>query len=214
MGNVNAIRSSRWRCLRLASIAFAALVAACASPPPPYPDLPRLSVSTAFGSRNICGLGVSPPIGIEKAPATATQYRLRLTDMDVLFQTPWQTTLEAKPGGFAEGDIPDYQAPCVGDLRLYSSYWYHQYRLEVLALDAQNRPVAYGSTTALVRSINSTLDSERAAQRGANPGSTAPSSQPQPPPTPIIGPGLGINEYNSIGPVSPLLVPQVPAPVQ
>ena len=214
MGNVNAIRSSRWRCLRLASIAFAALVAACASPPPAYPDLPRLRVSTAFGSRNICGLGISPRISIDKAPATTTQYRLRLTDMDVLFQTPWQVTLEAKPGGFAEGDILDYQAPCVGDLRLYSSYWYHQYRLEVLALDAQNRPVAYGSTTAQVRSINSTLDSERASQRRATPGSPSSQPEPQAPPPPIIGPGLGINEYNSIGPVSPLLVPQVPAPVE
>ncbi|HEY1231171.1 MAG TPA: hypothetical protein VGF26_28035, partial [Ramlibacter sp.] len=76
----------------LPAVLIAGSAAACASPPAPFPDLPRLDVSTRLTSRNVCGLGVSPPINIAKAPSATAQYRLRMTNMDVMFQQPWQAT--------------------------------------------------------------------------------------------------------------------------
>lgn len=203
MGIVNVIRGA-FRPVSLC-VLLAGAVAACASPPPPFPDLPRLRVSTYLGSRNLCGLGISPPIDIDKAPPGTAQYRLRMTNTDVLFQTPWQTTQPAKSKGFAEGDIADYQAPCVGDLRLYSAYTYQLYRLEVLALDDQSRPLAYGSTTVQVHSVNTMLDRERSAQRGGTQGT--PEQTPA-----IIGPV--IPDDSGIGPrINPVLMPPVVSPV-
>jgi hypothetical protein len=204
MGNVNAIRSAL-TCVRvLVPAALAALAAGCASPPPPFPELPQLSVSTQIASRNLCGLGVSPPINIANAPPATARYRMRLTNTSVLFQSPWQTTADAVPGGFAEGTLADYQAPCVGELRVNSFYPYHSYRLEVLALDAQNRALAYGATTFLVQSVTTTLELERAARGAARP--------PQAPAA--IGPAVDPADAESIGRfVSPSLVPQIQGPV-
>jgi len=204
MGNVNAIRGA-FRPVSLC-VLLAGALAACASPPPPFPDLPRLTVATSFGSRNLCGLGVSPPIKITKAPPATAQYRLRMINTDVLFQTPWETTQPAKAEGFAEGDIADYEAPCVGELRLYTYYRYQQYRLEVLALDAQNRPLAYGSATVPVYSVGTMVDRERAAQRQGSPGT------PEPQRPSIIGP-VAPDDYDTLGPqVNPALIPQIPVP--
>ncbi|HEX2115939.1 MAG TPA: hypothetical protein VHM01_16155 [Alphaproteobacteria bacterium] len=184
-------------------LVLAALTAGCASPPPPFPELPRLSVSTHITSRNLCGLGVSPAIDIANAPPATARYRVRLTNTNVLFQSPWQTTAEAVPGGFAEGTLADYQAPCVGELRVNSFYPYHSYRLEVLALDAQNRPLAYGATAFLVQSVSVTLEQERAV-RGATRIPQAPAA---------IGPAIDPADAESIGRfVSPTLVPQIQGP--
>jgi hypothetical protein len=203
MGNVNVIRGA-FRPVSLC-ILIAGALAGCASPPPPFPDLPRMNVSTYIGSRNLCGLGISPPINIGKAPSETTQFRLKLTNIDVLFQSPWQTTQPAKEGGFAEGDIADYQAPCVGDLRLYSTYTYQLYRLEVLALDDQSRPLAYGTTTVQIHSVNTMLDRERAAQ-GRTPQATP---GPETPAAPTMLP-----YDDTIGPrINPVLIPPPPGPV-
>jgi hypothetical protein len=205
MGKVNAIRGVR---RLLPTMLLAGLTAACASPAPPFPELPRLDVSTTLTSRNVCGLGVSPPINIGKAPPATAQYRLRMTNTDVLFQQPWQTTVEAKPGGFAEGMIADYQAPCVGDLRLYSFYRFQQYRLEVLALDAQSRPLAYGSTNFLLQSISSMQDRERSSQARRTPD--APVARP----SEVVGPMMGPVGPNTIGPqIDPNLIPQIFGPI-
>jgi hypothetical protein len=205
MGNVNAIRV---RVLAPLALLLAGALAGCATPPPPFPDLPRLGVATTFGSKNLCGLGVSPPININNAPPATTQYRLRLTNTDVLYQQPWQTTATAVPGGFTEGALADYEAPCVGDLRVYSFYRYQTYRLEVLALDAQNRPLAYGQTTVLVQSVNATLDRERSAQRRT-------ASQPAvAAPTPAIIQPVGPATVDTVGrQVSPVLIPQIYSPI-
>jgi hypothetical protein len=205
MGNVNAIRGVR---RLLAAVLPAGLVAACASPPSPFPELPRLDISTKLTSRNVCGLGVSPPISIGKAPPATAQYRLRMTNIDVLFQQPWQTTVDAKPGGFAEGAIADYQAPCVGDLRVYSFYRFQQYRLEVLALDAQSRPLAYGSTNFLLQSISSMQDRERSPQARRTP------EVPVARPSDVVGRTMGPVGPNTIGPqLDPTLMPQIFGPI-
>lgn len=204
MGNVNAIRL---RAAAPLALLLAAVLVGCASPPPPFPDLPRLGVATTIGSKNLCGVGVSPPINITNAPPATTQYRLRLTNTDVLYSQPWQTTAGAVPGGFAEGALADYEAPCVGDLRVYSFYRYQTYRLEVLALDAQDRPLAYGQTTALVQSVNATLDRERSAQRRA--GSPAAAA-----PTPALIQPVGPATVDTVGrQVSPVLIPQIYSPI-
>jgi phosphatidylethanolamine-binding protein (PEBP) family uncharacterized protein len=192
MQNVNAIRRLIRRIRPMMFVPVAGAIAACASPPPPFPELPRLGVSTHIGSRHMCGFGISPPINISNAPATTARYRLRMTNTDVLFQTPWQTTVPAVANGYAEGAVADYQGPCVGELRLYAAYPYYYYRFEVLALDAQDRPLAYGQTTLIVQAINHALDQERAAR-----GSTPP---PVPPPT--LSPAL-----------NPALQPRLPGPV-
>lgn len=203
MGNVNAIRGGAPAPLALL---LAGLLAGCASPAPPFPDLPRLGVATTIGSKNLCGLGVSPAISISNAPPATTQYRLRMSNTDVLYQQPWTTTVAAVPNGFAEGAIADYDAPCVGDLRVYSFYRYQTYRLEVLALDNQGRPLAYGQTQILVQSVNTTLDRERSAQRRG--GSTAAE------PTPSIIEPVGPATVGTAGPqVNPVLIPQIYNPI-
>lgn len=199
MRNVNAIRRVVMRTVRAFLALSPGVVAACASPPGPFPDLPSLDVATHIGSRNMCGLGVSPAISITNAPEAAARYQMRLTNLDVLFQQSWQTTAPAKPGGYAEGALLDYEGPCVGDLRLYSPYPYYNYRFEVLALDAQDRPLAYGRTALPVRNISDALSLERAPQRRAPP--------PEPPPVPaVINPGLN--------PVfNPALQPRITDPI-
>lgn len=201
MGNVNAIRR---RAAAPLALLLAGLLAGCASPPPPFPDLPRLGVSTQIGSKNLCGLGVSPAISISQAPPATTQYRLRMTNIDVLYQQPWQTTATAVPGGFSEGAIADYEAPCVGDLRVYSFYRYQTYRLEVLALDPQSRPLGYGQTTFLVQSVNTTLGRERGQNRAVSAARETPA---------IIQP-VGPATVDTVGPqVAPVLIPQIYAPI-
>jgi hypothetical protein len=208
MGNVNAIRGVfRPVSLGLWLAWLAAAVAGCASPPPPFPELPRLDVSTRLGSRHLCGMGISPPIRIDSVPSETALYRLRLTNTDVLFQQPWQTTVPASSRqGIAEGAIADFVAPCVGELRLNSFYPYRRYRLEVMALDSQSRPLAYGQTTFLVRSVNSTLERERAT----GPRTPEPAlDEPE-----LIGPDALPQEYETLGPqMSPLMVPEIQSPV-
>jgi hypothetical protein len=207
MGNVNAIRSSA--ALRLPALAVAlGGLAACASPAPPFPELPRLGVATQITSKNLCGLGVSPAISINQAPPATTQYRLRMTNTDVLYQQPWQTTVTAMPNGYSEGAIADYEAPCVGDLRVYSFYRYQTYRLEVLALDSQNRPLAYGQTTMLVQSVNTTLDRERSAK--SRTAASPPTAQEAPAIIEPVGPATVDTTGRQ---VSPVLIPQIYNPI-
>jgi hypothetical protein len=141
----------------VAALGLAATIAGCAPPKQPFPDLPRLSVSPQVNSRNLCGLGVSPAIGIPDAPPDTARFQLRMTNVDVLFQAPWQVTLPAQPGGIAEGAASDYPAPCLGARQVYL------YRFEVLALDAAAHPLAYGQTVVYIWPLDRTLAAERAA---------------------------------------------------
>jgi hypothetical protein len=202
MGNVNVIRGA-FRPVSL-GLLLASAVSACASPPPPFPELPRLDVSARLGSRNLCGLGVSPAIAISGVPRTTARYRLRMTNVDVLFQQPWQATVDVADT-IPEGAIADYEAPCVGDLDEMAYYRYQRYRLEVMALDPQNRPLAYGQVYMPVRSVSATLERERA---GLSP--TAPDTWPPQAPPRI---GLAMNDYGGVGTQVAPVIPQLPAPV-
>lgn len=160
MEKVNAIRQPVWRA---AAVAAVLALVACASPAPPFPDLPRLSVGAQITSRNMCGLGVSPAIAIGDAPAATARYRFRMINTDILFQEPWQTTVAAASNGYSEGALADYEGPCFGERRLYAPAPYFIYRLEVLALDARDRPLAYGQTSMVVWSLSDVLEQEKAA---------------------------------------------------
>lgn len=154
-----------------AAVALLAL-AACAPTPPLFPELPRLQVSTGFGLRNLCGLGVSPAIGVTGAPAGTARYRVRMTNTSVLLQTPWQETLPASPAGIAEGAAPSYPPPCMGVYQQYA------YRFEVMALDANDRPLAYGQATASAVSLDRLVRQARNAP--ATPGAAATPPGPAP----------------------------------
>jgi hypothetical protein len=185
MENGNAIR----RTARRAAPAIGLLaLTACATPPPPFSDLPRLNVTTQITSRNMCGLGVSPAIDIGDSPAGTERYRIRMTNMSVLWQDPWETTATAAPGGFREGALADYEGPCIGERRLYALTPYFSYRFEVLALDARDRPLAYGRTSLLVRSISETIEQERAAASRSTP--LPPASPPESAIDPVVNPAL------------------------
>jgi hypothetical protein len=134
----------------------------------------------------MCGLGVSPAITIGSVPDATARYRIRLSNTDVLFQTPWQTTVAAAPNGYAEGALTDYEGPCFGERRLYAPAPYFVYRFEVLALDARDRPLAYGQTSVFVRSISEMIEQEKAAGSVPTPPPTPPASSVNP----IVNPAL------------------------
>lgn len=190
MGNVNAIRRGM-RLPQLGALMLLAGVVACAPAAPRFPELPRLSVGLQITTKNMCSLGVSPPVTVGNAPAATARYRLRMTDTDVLFGQTWQATTEARPEGIPSGALPDYPAPCLGKMELYSSQTYHLYRFEVFALDPQGDAIAYGMATIPVYGIDRALALERAAAAGQRPSpETAPPISPSARPLPMIGPTL------------------------
>lgn len=161
------------RPLSAALIVTAAMLAlaACAPTPPRFPELPRLEVSTGFGLKNLCGLGVSPPISISGAPQGTARYRVKMTNTSVLVQDAWEDTLPATPAGVAEGAAASYPPPCMGTFQQYA------YRFEIMALDAGNRPLAYGQTTASAVSLDRIVRQQRrtpATQTPAAASTTAP----------------------------------------
>lgn len=173
MDHVNAICAAmRTRRGHLGVVFFlAALASGCAPPPPPHPELPQLAVSVPFGTKNMCGLGVSPAVVVPNPPKGTTSYKVQMTNLSVLFQEPWKAELPARPNGIPEGAAPDYPGPCPGDLQAFS------YRFEVMALDAQDQPLAYGQTSIAVYPIERTLKQERAATGGRT---GAPMGPPEP----------------------------------
>lgn len=129
------------------ALGLAVGASACAPRPSPYPDLARLAVSAQFGERNLCGLGVSPAVSIGNAPDGVANYRIKVTNIDVLLHTPWEATVPASTGGVAEGAAREYVGPCPGEFQV------HRYRLEVLALGGSGRPVGYGVTVISAQSL-------------------------------------------------------------
>jgi hypothetical protein len=139
------------------ALALAALVAGCAAPASPYPDLPRLEVKTAFAARNLCGLGILPAINVMNPPRDVARYTIKITSIDVLIQTPWTATVPAVSTGVAEGTAPDYYGPCPGELQTF------RYRFEVLALDAADQPLGYGLTIAQTGSLGKLVRAQKGA---------------------------------------------------
>lgn len=118
--------------------------AACATPQP-NPTLAKLNVSTRIGPNNVCSQGVSPAISVGGAPRGTAQYRVRLSDVDVLVQSPWEATVATAGGDIPEGAASGFPAPCLSDEQDLI------YRIEVMALDAGGRPLAYGQARTIVQ---------------------------------------------------------------
>ena len=120
--------------------AVAALSACAAQPPAPQ----SMAVSVAFGMRNYCGLGVSPAITVTDPPPGTARYRVRMVNTEVLFPTPYETTVEATGPAIAEGAMADYPGPCPGEFQR------PRYRFTVTALDRSGRAVASADYVQLV----------------------------------------------------------------
>ncbi len=171
-------------------VPMAGMLAACAPAPRPYPELPLLTLSTRFAPNNLCSLGVSPAIQIAKAPGGVARYTIRMTNMEVLVQTPWEGIADGKDGDIQAGAARPYAAPCLGDRQRFV------YRFEVLAVDRAGRPLAYGQTFATAVSLDRTIALERQIERNeaARRGSIdAPTPLPR-----LIDPRLPDNERETI----------------
>jgi hypothetical protein len=158
-------------------MAAASILAGCANESGPYPNLPPLGLRTAFTSKNLCGLGVSPEVRLGGVPAATASYRLRLTNISVLRATRWEATIKAEGPVIAEGAIADFVAPCPGELQTFN------YRLEIMALAGDGQPLAYGWGFPSARSLTRQVQQEQAELSGrrAKSDPDAPVSPTRPP---------------------------------
>lgn len=193
----NVWRRSTSMLLRLSSTAL--MLAGCSNATTPFPDLPRLSVTTQFDIQNLCDIGVSPQIRLSSVPDSATNYVVQITDIDVLIESPWRENIPlASKSEIPEGAAKTFVGPCIGDnLRFAplapSGY---RFRVEVLAEDAAAKPLAYGSTTVYVQSPYLAARRLRQRLQQPGPGATAPAAaptqiMPSPAPSPYSGFGPG-----------------------
>lgn len=125
-------------------------LAACAPVRGPHADLPGLDLRVRFALANLCSGGMSPPIALSPAPAGASDYVVRITNVTVLRAQSheWKIPAGSDPGRIAYGALGGYAGPCPGDFQRYN------YRVEVLALDKDGRGIAYGARTVAVLPVN------------------------------------------------------------
>ncbi len=152
----------------LTALAAAGLLVAvgCSTKPEP-PALPLLGVTAAIGIDNLCAEGTSPEIRLVAAPATATRYRVRMVNIDVLFGPTWEEDLPGASGVIAAGVAQSYIPPCPAPQTVY------EYRLAVTALDPAGKELASGLTYVTVRS-----PAELAERRTRPPGAVEQPSRP------------------------------------
>jgi hypothetical protein len=168
-----------------AVLGVAALLASCAPPRHGGTGLRELVVGVRFGIENLCAGSQSPPIRVDNAPETTAAYRIRITNVTVLRQTPrdWTIPTPGDPGLIPFGALPDWTGPCPGDTQL------PRYRLEAMALDGAGVALAYGWTEAVAEPVNKQAqEAWRRARGGAlsdptrPPSATPDSSLPGPDP--------------------------------
>lgn len=123
-------------------ILAAALLAGCAPNALGPAGVPQMGVRTFFGLEHLCSLGVSPPIRLDGAPASAARYRVRMTNVSVLRAAAPEFEVPYAGAEIAQGALDGYRGPCPGETTSFS------FRIEVMALDANGRAVAYGYTSA------------------------------------------------------------------
>lgn len=161
-------------------LGLAGLVAACGPARGPYPELQQLTLGMRLGLENLCTGSQSPPIRIAGAPETTASYRVRLTNVSVLWPTPreWSIAAPREKGLLPFGAIDGWSGPCPGDLQR------DRYRLEVQALDAAGSRIAYGQAEEGVDPVN-----EQAQRMWRRAGSASP-PDPTLPPDPMADPVL------------------------
>jgi phosphatidylethanolamine-binding protein (PEBP) family uncharacterized protein len=125
---------------RAVATALAALLTGgCATTAPDTASLARMGVDVGFDARHKCQ-GVSPQIRLSRVPAGVAAYEVKMTDLDVPSFSHWSQTLPASGPVIPEGaGGARYHGPCppIGT---------HRYQIEVIARDAQKKPIAYGDT--------------------------------------------------------------------
>jgi len=151
--------------IRIAGLALAGAVAlvACAPARGPHADVPSLDLRVRFALANLCNGGMSPPIAVDRAPAGAESYVVRIVNVSVLRPRVQEWTIPAggEPGRIPYGALKDYAGPCPGEFQRFN------YRVEVLALDREGRRVAYGARVLSVESVNK--QAQEAWGRGSAP---------------------------------------------
>jgi hypothetical protein len=189
------------------AIMLGGVLALCACTPstPPFSGLPKLSVGTQFATQNLCDAGISPLIRLGDVPDGTASYIVQITDINVLIQTPWRETIPAtSKTEIPEGSAKMYEGPCLGDMVQFqpvAPYGY-QHRVEVLAVGANGRPLAYGATTVYVSSAYLTAKRERLRIQKLQQGGTAGALEPPPVPPPSLQstyPGFPAGVGQSLG---------------
>jgi hypothetical protein len=141
----------------LALGALLALLAACQSGGSSA-GLPVLTVNSIMTADNLCSLGVSPAIEIARAPSATARYRVRFQNVGVLFSEAQNFEIDATTRSVPQGALEAYRGVCPGERQRF------EIRIEVLAVDAQGRALAYGSTNRSVTSTTSMLRAPRPEQ--------------------------------------------------
>ncbi len=152
------------------------MLAACANERGPHPNLPTIGILTSFTSQNLCNLGVSPAVRLSAVPEGTASYKLRITNISVLSGLRVEVSLKADGSLIPEGAIGNFDAPCPGELQTFN------YRVEVMALGVDGRPLAYNWAFASARSLTRQLESEQhqATGRVARPDPSSPISASRP----------------------------------
>ncbi len=114
-------------------------VAGCTVAEPGPAGVRRMGVRSFLDIRHLCSLGVSPPIALDEGPGTG-RYRVRMTNMSVLYAPPTEFDVSVEGSEIPEGGLDGYRGICPGETQSFSI------RIEVAALDAQGRTAAYGYT--------------------------------------------------------------------
>lgn len=136
-------------------LASMALVTGCANDRGPYPTLPPIGARFEFLSKNLCEDGRSPEIRLGGVPAGTAAYRLRITNTSIVAKQRWEGTVKAESPLIPEGAMADFDAPCLEDQQVLT------YRLEVMALAGDNRPIGYGWAFANARSLPRQIQQEQ-----------------------------------------------------
>jgi hypothetical protein len=159
-------------------LGLAALLAACGPPRFGDGELAQLGLGARFGVENLCRGSQSPPIRVDGAPRDVAAYRIRMSNVTVLRQTPREWTIPAPgdPALIPLGALPDWNGPCPGDTQM------PRYRIEAMALDASGAAVAYGWTEAVAESVNRLAqEAWRQARGGVTMDPTVPPSATEDP---------------------------------
>lgn len=155
-------------------LGLAGILAACGPARGPQSALPQMTLGVRFGLENLCSGSQSPPMRLIDVPEATAAYRIRITNVSVLLQTPREWTLPAprEKGLLPFGALDNWTGPCPGDLQRY------RYRIEALALDSAGTPVAYGQTEDTVDPVNE--QAQRLWRRGGEGVPPDPTVPPNP----------------------------------
>jgi hypothetical protein len=116
---------------------------------------PRMGVAVFYTADNLCSRGVSPRIRVNNVPDAAAGFLVRIQNISVLFSKPQDFAVEGSQPEFPVGALSGYQGPCPGEQQRFDM------RVEVVALDAGGRRIAFGTVRRTVGSTSSMLTPER-----------------------------------------------------